>query len=651
MQQTLLRTARPRLAHDQLLASIHVEKDPEPLTHVGTAVSVAFSTIQAYMPSEPMKDTVTDLNSKHHLFRAEPLSVGWNVFPLFAETDTLAFLIDTLKTKRIDFAQLLFLLEPSQQTVQFVLSELVTLSKLDMTHALELIARTGTNAIGYLKFGVANTIARWLSHRPSVARQYLDWFHIDQDVLNRAYAATMAHAPLLASIGADVNYALRPFLLAVKEEAWDIVAFLLRKGLRPFEFPDDQQKLFHDSPHIDRIVDLVAQYGEPPSNPMIRSQQLLNASLRKKGLTYERLARAWNESAKPGIYAYLAAIANGNYEQLDRLRERDPEHATEYMSELIAAGLGGKPWEEAAAELVKRGADVTWDNNAALRKAIWIENLPYAKWLVKHGANPRIDGEALLELAIKHGDEETIKTTIDAGADVTLDGNKFLYQASQKLLSRAVLWLVDAGGNVNHTQDFALRNFAVNGVAGTVRKLAARGADVHAKNDEALRLSARWGYTESVRALIELGADVHAMDDEALRKAASNGHLEIVKLLIKAGAHPRARKNAAIRWARDNKHDAVVEFLTPYCYRRAKKPQQQQPTTKPQPKCNSAAQSPIKQKNPEPAENWAVEFVLPGAYLPDTKSAEPAGCSAERPETAFAAPKTAHRGSHRDIEV
>ena len=134
------------------------------------------------------------------------------------------------------------------------------------------------------------------------------------------------------------------------------------------------------------------------------------------------------------------------------------------------------------------------------------------------------------------GDFLVVRLLVEAGADVTSDNNVALRAASANGHLQVVKVLLEAGANVTANDNLALRQASQNGRLKVVQVLLAAGADVTADNNFALIHASAEGHAQVVQLLLNTKADVTAGINSALREASSHGHSKVVQLLIQAGA-------------------------------------------------------------------------------------------------------------------
>ena len=171
------------------------------------------------------------------------------------------------------------------------------------------------------------------------------------------------------------------------------------------------------------------------------------------------------------------------------------------------------------------------------------------------------DKNNLLDEASRKGELTLVKEALKRGANISVENDYALIWASANGHLEVVKYLIEHGANISAQNDEALIWASEDGHLEVVKYLVEHGANISARNDLALRLATRGGHLEVVKYLVEHGANVSAQDDWALMSASYNGHLEIVKYLVEHGANILAQDDQALRWASENGHLQVVKYL------------------------------------------------------------------------------------------
>lgn len=169
--------------------------------------------------------------------------------------------------------------------------------------------------------------------------------------------------------------------------------------------------------------------------------------------------------------------------------------------------------------------------NAATEKYSTLNTNEYlAKLSELHGS---YDGHKIDNVihASEHGYLEIVKYLVEHGADVTADDNGAVKLASEHGNLDVVKYLVSQGADITADDNYAVKWSSVFGRLDVVKYLVEHGADITADDNFAVRYASQYGRIEVVKYLVELGADVSAKDGYAIDVANLNGHTEIVKYL------------------------------------------------------------------------------------------------------------------------
>ena len=143
-----------------------------------------------------------------------------------------------------------------------------------------------------------------------------------------------------------------------------------------------------------------------------------------------------------------------------------------------------------------------------------------------------------LSIFARLGDLPIVQLLLESGADITTDDNLAIRTASGNGHVEVVKLLLAAGADVTTDDNLALRAASMTGHVEVVKLLLAAGADVPAQYNTALHLASITGRIEVVELLLEAGADVTSGDNFAIRVASINGHFQVVQLLRDTGATP-----------------------------------------------------------------------------------------------------------------
>jgi len=235
---------------------------------------------------------------------------------------------------------------------------------------------------------------------------------------------------------------------------------------------------------------------------------------------------------------------------------------------------------EEVKKILKDGAKVHSDNEAALRRAAQKGHLEVVKVLLEKGADPLAEEGKSLYLAAENSRVEVLRLLIEkcvfrAGesrAENTVTPSvekgvfqdsldKILHRASEKGQTETAEILLGAGADIHSNNDYSLYRAVKNNHLLTVKFLAERGANVRACDSCALYAAAENYNPEIMKFLVEAGADVRAGGDYPLRQALAKNHREMIIFLLRAGASVHVDDELPLAWAAANGYSGVVKIL------------------------------------------------------------------------------------------
>lgn len=158
-------------------------------------------------------------------------------------------------------------------------------------------------------------------------------------------------------------------------------------------------------------------------------------------------------------------------------------------------------------------------------------------------------------------DVETWEYFTENGADITADDNNAVRIAAEYGWFDVVQYLCEHGADVTADNNDALISAVYHGNFELLEYLHKNGADISAGNDYAIKRASDIGDIKAVKYLYENGADITADYNYPIRRAAMNGNLETVKYLYENGADITAKNNFALKWAKENGHQKTAEYL------------------------------------------------------------------------------------------
>lgn len=117
------------------------------------------------------------------------------------------------------------------------------------------------------------------------------------------------------------------------------------------------------------------------------------------------------------------------------------------------------------------------------------------------------------------------------GADITADDNYAVRWASENGYLEVVKFLHENGADITARNNYAVKWAAMNGFLDAVKYLHKNGADIRSCDNYAVRWAAVNGFFDIVKYLHENGADITAGADFTIKMAEKNGHMEIIEYL------------------------------------------------------------------------------------------------------------------------
>ena len=117
------------------------------------------------------------------------------------------------------------------------------------------------------------------------------------------------------------------------------------------------------------------------------------------------------------------------------------------------------------------------------------------------------------------------------GAEITMDDDQAVKWAAMKGYLEIVKYLHKNGADITADNNFAVRMAARNGCLEIVKYLHKNGADITAADNYAAVWAARNGHLEVAKYLHEKGADITAKNNYAVHWAEVNGYTGVMKYL------------------------------------------------------------------------------------------------------------------------
>ncbi len=233
--------------------------------------------------------------------------------------------------------------------------------------------------------------------------------------------------------------------------------------------------------------------------------------------------------------AIMAAVKEDNFDIAEFLIKnfKGYEFECENKYETIRRGI----WKEQFdfVKFVVENYVVGWEINFILCFASEGPNLDIVRYLVDKGADIHFENETPLLRAIEYHNLSIVKYLVDCGADLKKFSDNFLERISMYGNSDIIQYLVELGVDFT-TSGKCLGSACRNNRLITVKIFIENGVDVQTNDNYAIKCASERGYINLVKLLIENGADVTADDNYAIKAAILNNHLDVVELLHSNGA-------------------------------------------------------------------------------------------------------------------
>lgn len=161
---------------------------------------------------------------------------------------------------------------------------------------------------------------------------------------------------------------------------------------------------------------------------------------------------------------------------------------------------------------------------------------------LRRGANVHFECDLALRTSAAHENVEMVSLLLNNGADTSancLHGLSTFGHAIVNGHTKIVKMLLEHDANIK--KEIALHYCAMNGYAEIATILLQNGADVHTDDDLPLRSSVSGNHFEVAIVLLKAGANVNTHDDVSLRTSIVRGNLALVAKLLEYGAKSQNR--------------------------------------------------------------------------------------------------------------
>lgn len=162
------------------------------------------------------------------------------------------------------------------------------------------------------------------------------------------------------------------------------------------------------------------------------------------------------------------------------------------------------------------------------------------RYLVNNYRSSNIDRmyikNSILCIAVTYGNISILKYVIKKGADITTNNNQALYYSSLCGHLHIVKYLINKRIYDTKFMSVALVYASQEGRLNIAKYLIKKKVNINDDNGCALRRAVLYGHIDMIKYLVSKGANIHVIDEYALRCSIELEYIYIVKYLLKKGA-------------------------------------------------------------------------------------------------------------------
>lgn len=236
--------------------------------------------------------------------------------------------------------------------------------------------------------------------------------------------------------------------------------------------------------------------------------------------------------------------------------------------------------------LHRAGADINLDNNYIVYIAAAKNNIALMKYLIQNKINLNLECISVAWISAQRGHLEMIKFYHENGIPITralvpavecnfIEIVKYIRENDPNLMvDKHVIgsavsesnfemfrYLHNNGYNTSECNINAMCVAAAKGNLEIIRYLHMRGVSILCRKNYPIRWASRNGHLEAVKFFKEKGAIISAQRNYAARHAAWGGHLEVLKYLHQNNADITAVNNFAIKVAIERKFLDIIKYF------------------------------------------------------------------------------------------
>ncbi len=189
--------------------------------------------------------------------------------------------------------------------------------------------------------------------------------------------------------------------------------------------------------------------------------------------------------------------------------------------------------------LIHLGADVHYNCDEPLHKALACGHATIAGHLIRSGANIHERDGSFLQIAAYKGAAEAARLLLECRADVTIDNHSALRLAIDSGHYEVVKVLLERGAKISEAHQNPLHHAVHERDVKMFKLLMEYGVDINsAKSKELLILVANQGNLDAVRLFVSCGAEMpfELNSDEGVHYAVRKGSVETLKYFLEASS-------------------------------------------------------------------------------------------------------------------
>ena len=219
--------------------------------------------------------------------------------------------------------------------------------------------------------------------------------------------------------------------------------------------------------------------------------------------------------------------------------------------------------------LLENGANVNCkvSNLSLLFRAVFKNNLKYAKFLIMNGAYPNVDESAAVIAACRNGDLKMLRLLLTNGGNINPKSESTIIEACKKDQSNIIRFLIDEGAYFHLEYDcdsLPRKNEIDNRNVLILKHLWSTDNMIGRVCDEIIQLSCRKNDFDLINFLIAKGINKKILSIIGLTHALELHNYAIAANFINLGADIHLDADNLFRWACACRHYETMSFLLSY---------------------------------------------------------------------------------------